>query len=400
MPDLVLAGGGGANDWLERTARPPLAGRVQRTGYLDTPALRALFAGARVLVLPSLDEGFGLPALEAMTVGVPVVASNRGALPEVVGDAGVLVDPTDTTAIADALERVLTDDALAAGCTARGLRRARAFNWQASARSLRRAYRTAIEGPDAAGGNAGMRIGVDGKELLGRRTGVGRYLASLCVEWSGAPAYAGHELLVYTPRPLPPEAPLPTRTGPGARLSLATIPGAGGPWWEQRSLARRAAADRLDVFFGPGYSVPLVLDVPSVVTLHDVSFTAHPEWFGWREGLRRRWLAARAAASARAVIAVSEFSRQEILGHLGTPPARVRVIHNGVAAPSCAGPPGEPPLPAASGAPWCCTSARCSHAGAFPCCLPPSSRSRAPCPTSSSPSWVRIARGPPKTCGE
>lgn len=194
-----------------------------------------------------------------------------------------------------------------------------------------------------------MRIGIDGRELLGRRTGVGRYLASLCAEWSGAPAYAGHELLVYTPRPLPAEAPLPNRTGPGARLNHATIPGAGGPWWEQSSLARRAADDRLDVFFGPGYSVPLVFDVPSVVTLHDVSFTAHPEWFGWREGLRRRWLATRAAAAAQAVITVSEFSRQEILGHLGTPPARVRVVHNGVAAPSC--PPGEPPLPAAPDAP-------------------------------------------------
>lgn len=196
-----------------------------------------------------------------------------------------------------------------------------------------------------------MRIGIDGRELLGRRTGVGRYLASLCAEWSGAPAYAGHELIIYTPRPLPAEAPLRNRTGPGARLNHATIPGAGGPWWEQSSLARRAADDRLDIFFGPGYSIPLALDIPSVVTLHDVSFTAHPEWFGWREGLRRRWLAARAAAAAQAVVAVSEFSRQEILAHLGTPPGRVRVVHNGVAAPSCPQPAGEPPLPAASGAP-------------------------------------------------
>ena len=151
VPDLVLAGGGerrapGADDWWERTTRPPLAGRVQRTGYVDPPALRALYAGARALVLPSLDEGFGLPALEAMTVGVPVVASNRGALPEVVGDAGLLVDPTDGAAIADALERILTDDVLAGACVARGLRRARTFTWRASARSLRRAYRKAIEG--------------------------------------------------------------------------------------------------------------------------------------------------------------------------------------------------------------------------------------------------------------
>ena len=151
VPDLVLAGGGDrrapeADDWRERTERPPLAGRVRRTGYLDPPALQALYAGARALVLPSLDEGFGLPALEAMTVGVPVVASNRGALPEVVGDAGLLVDPTDGAAISDALERILTDDALARTCVARGFRRARNFTWRASAQSLRRAYRKAIEG--------------------------------------------------------------------------------------------------------------------------------------------------------------------------------------------------------------------------------------------------------------
>ena len=100
-------------------------------------------------------------------------------------------------------------------------------------------------------------------------------------------------------------------------MTTVTVPGSGGFWWEQGSLPRRAAADRLDVFFGPGYSVPLGLRIPSVVTLHDVSFIAHPEWFGWREGPRRRWLAVRAAAAARTVVAVSDFSRQEILRHLG-----------------------------------------------------------------------------------
>ena len=159
VPDLVLAGGGatrarGAGDWLERVERPPLAGRVQRTGYLDGAALRALYRSARALVLPSLDEGFGLPALEAMTVGVPVVASNRGALPEVIGDAGLLVDPTDAVAIADALERVLTDRELAARCAARGLRRARAFTWRESARSLRSAYRQAVEARARRAGSA------------------------------------------------------------------------------------------------------------------------------------------------------------------------------------------------------------------------------------------------------
>lgn len=148
-PDLILAGADGsgargAGDWRRRLAYPPFAGRVRRTGYLDRPALHALYAGARALVLPSLDEGFGLPALEAMTVGVPVVASNRGALPEVVGDAALQVEPTDAGALADALERVLSDDALAGRCVARGLRRARTFTWRASARTLREAYRKAI----------------------------------------------------------------------------------------------------------------------------------------------------------------------------------------------------------------------------------------------------------------
>ena len=175
-----------------------------------------------------------------------------------------------------------------------------------------------------------MRIGIDGRELLGQSTGVGRYVAKLCAEWTASPEYAGHELLVYTPLPAPPGAYAPARTPAGARLTAVTVPGGGGFWWEQTTLARRAAADRLDVFFGPGYSIPLTLRIPSVVTLHDVSFIAHPEWFGWREGLRRRWLAGRAAAAARAVVAVSEFSRQEILRCLDTAPAHVRVVHNGV----------------------------------------------------------------------
>ena len=185
-----------------------------------------------------------------------------------------------------------------------------------------------------------MRIGIDGRELLGQRTGVGRYLANLCAEWTTAAAYAGHELLVYTPRPAPSGAWAPVRAPAGARLTGVTVPGGGGFWWEQTALARRAAADRIDVFFGPGYSVPLALRVPCVVTLHDVSFIAHPEWFGWREGPRRRWLATRAAAAARTIVAVSEFSRGEILRHLNAQPARVRVVHNGVAVPA-----GTPPRP-------------------------------------------------------
>ena len=106
--------------------------------------LKELYTNACALVLPSLDEGFGLPALEAMTLGVPVVAANRGALPEVVGDAGLLVNPTDTDGLASTIARLLDDPDLAATCASRGIARARSFSWQASARALRAAYARAI----------------------------------------------------------------------------------------------------------------------------------------------------------------------------------------------------------------------------------------------------------------
>ena len=144
-PPLVLAGplAQGSAPWLEEADRPPLRGHVRFAGYVDPPELKRLFEGARALVLPSLNEGFGMPALEAMTLGVPVVASNRGALPEVVGEAGLLVAP-ETGALTAALDRIATDEALVAACTARGLTRASDFNPESSARALRQAYEKAV----------------------------------------------------------------------------------------------------------------------------------------------------------------------------------------------------------------------------------------------------------------
>ena len=148
LPELVIAGGAGDDrgdaECLRAMQEPPLAGHVRRTGYVTKAVLKELYTNACALVLPSLDEGFGLPALEAMTLGVPVVAANRGALPEVVGDAGLLVDPTDTDGLASTIARLLDDPDLAATCASRGIARARSFSWQASARALRAAYARAI----------------------------------------------------------------------------------------------------------------------------------------------------------------------------------------------------------------------------------------------------------------
>jgi glycosyltransferase involved in cell wall biosynthesis len=146
VPRLVIAGRATreAAPWLARIAAPPLAGHVQVLGYVPDAEREALFAGARVLILPSLDEGFGLPVLEAMSAGVPVVASNRGALPEVVGTGGILVDPDQPPELAAALATLIADDTVAANWGAAGLDRARAFSWTAAAATLRLAYTEAV----------------------------------------------------------------------------------------------------------------------------------------------------------------------------------------------------------------------------------------------------------------
>ncbi|PYR62774.1 MAG: hypothetical protein DMF91_05620 [Acidobacteria bacterium] len=147
VPPLVLAGHATAEaqPWLDRIARPPLRGVVRHTGYVDPSARRELYEGARLLVQPSFEEGFGLPVLEAMTLGVPVIAANRGALPEVLGDAGLVVDPEQPAQLASALERMIDDEAFAAACAAKGVLRARQFRWDLTARRVYETYGMAIE---------------------------------------------------------------------------------------------------------------------------------------------------------------------------------------------------------------------------------------------------------------
>lgn len=144
-PPLVLAGRvpDSARPWAERAATAPLAGHVTLAGYVSDDQRRELYANARVVVVPSLDEGFGLPALEAMACGVPVVVSPVGALPEVTGDAGLYAAPDAPGAWADALEACL-DDARADDLSARGLSRAASFSWAHTAEATWRGYEAAV----------------------------------------------------------------------------------------------------------------------------------------------------------------------------------------------------------------------------------------------------------------
>lgn len=145
-PPLILAGQttAASTHWEAQAKAAPLAGHVTITGYVDTATRIELFANARMLVLPSYEEGFGLPVLEAMACGVPVVVSSRGSLPEVAGDAAEPVDPDDAEAMAGRM-RALLDDRHAASAAQRGLQQAAQYSWTACAAAARHAYASALE---------------------------------------------------------------------------------------------------------------------------------------------------------------------------------------------------------------------------------------------------------------
>ncbi len=135
---LVLAGGEGkdANLIRRRVLDRGLTERVVFTGYVDDEDLPYLYSAADVFCFPSLYEGFGLPVLEAMACGCPVVTSATSSLPEVAGDAALLVDPLSIDAIANAIERLISDNALQQKCREQGLRNAEQFSWKRAAEEL------------------------------------------------------------------------------------------------------------------------------------------------------------------------------------------------------------------------------------------------------------------------
>ena len=147
LPQLVLAGKRG---WLdseifraaERSAR---GGDILFTGYIPDRDLAALYSGAICFIYPSYFEGFGLPILEAMQCGVPVIAGNRTSIPELVADAGLLFDPFDTNALVEALKRILDDAAYRLQLRAKGFTRSAEFSWKATAQLTLKAYQKAFE---------------------------------------------------------------------------------------------------------------------------------------------------------------------------------------------------------------------------------------------------------------
>jgi glycosyltransferase involved in cell wall biosynthesis len=140
---LAIAGssGFGADAILARIERSPRRADIALTGYVPDRELERLYQRASIMAYPSLDEGFGMPVLDAMARGVPVVTSNRSAMPEVAGDAALLVDPTSADELAHALLRLCGDSDLRERLAAEGRRRAAEFSWERAARETLLVYR-------------------------------------------------------------------------------------------------------------------------------------------------------------------------------------------------------------------------------------------------------------------
>jgi alpha-1,3-rhamnosyl/mannosyltransferase len=140
IPPLVMVGPG--PEWAQGgTISGP---QIRATGYLETAEVRALMAASLALVLPSLEEGFGLPVVEAMAAGLPVVCSRGSSLEEVAGDAATFVNPLDTRSIADGLETILDDAPRREAQRRAGLERSRAFDWDSAAAKTLEFYRRVL----------------------------------------------------------------------------------------------------------------------------------------------------------------------------------------------------------------------------------------------------------------
>ena len=165
-------------------------------------------------------------------------------------------------------------------------------------------------------------VGIDARELLGARTGVGRYLGELMTRWLSRPDAGSRHFILYTPSPMDLRF--------EGSVDMRVCPGKPGTWWEQTTLSAAVRRDDPDVFFAPAYTAPVSLAAPLAVTIHDVSFSRHPEWFRPREGMRRRWLTRHAARRAAVVLTVSQFSAAEIRALYGVPAERIVVVPNGL----------------------------------------------------------------------
>ncbi len=355
--DLVLVGPTGWNEDLDARISP-LGRRAHRLGFVDEGDLAALYAGASAFCYPSLQEGFGLPVLEAMAHAAPVVTSAGTATAEVAGDAALLVDPHDARSVTAALARILDEPGLAADLRRRGCARAATYTWARSAELTAGAYAEAAERAGAAGAQATGRSRRNSRAmtpLLRRERGIVARVGDNLL-WLGPGVVGGSE--EYTTRLLAGLAEHPptdlhltlfvlesfAAAHPELVAAYPTVAvgldGTRKPvriLAESSWLARRARLRRIDLLHHAGGVVPPIGSTPVVLTVHDLQPLAMPANFS---PVKRAYLEAmlpRSAKTARVVITPSAHAGSEVRDRLGIDPQRIRTVPHGIA------PVGAPP---------------------------------------------------------
>ena len=314
FPDLVLAGGDGwgLGGFAKGVARSRHAARLTLAEYLGPGERARWLKEARVFAYPSLYEGFGLPPLEAMAQGTPVVGSSSSSLPEVMGDAGLLPDPTSVPDIAAALERAHDDADFRRHAAAEGPRRAGSFTWAAAAAKMRAPLR------------GGSRVTARRKRVLldarkARDFGIGTYIRGLLGGLAGLDRFALQALVLPGDETLFPTG-VTTTACAAAHYSFG----------ELVAVRRAISAAKPDLFHAPHYVVPLFPPRATVVTIHDLMHLTRPEHATPAKRAYARWMIGRALRLSARVIAVSEATKKEILAFGPSLGGKVEVIPNGV----------------------------------------------------------------------
>jgi len=173
-----------------------------------------------------------------------------------------------------------------------------------------------------------MKIAIDAREASGKPTGPGRYLMNLLATWiSSGILGQDHQLTLYFDNDPPAKDFISHQAVTSIVLPQwpEIIPGR-DTLWQQLTLARRLRRDRPDRFFSPAYLLPLRLPCPAAVSVHDISFEAHPEWFPRRQALRRRQICRKSCQRAVLILAPSQFTRSELIKYYGVAPEKIKVV--------------------------------------------------------------------------
>jgi len=337
--ELVIAGPSGLafSDLREQV---PLPANVRYLGPVPDEDLPALYAGASAFAYPSLYEGFGLPLLEAMACGTPVLTSDRTAMPETAGEAAVLVDPHDVEAVAAGLERLLTDAELRTRLRAAGLSRVAGYTWERAADLTWQVLGEAADDRPATGRRPRARTGdsrgsrpiVVGYVVEATGAGVGRHVLDL-VRHLDRTRFAA---VVYASLDRPDArteeyAALPAGGVPLRRLRLRRRPSPMADLPAARRLARMCREDGVDLLHGHSSKGGLIARLAAVRLGIPVVYTANGFAFQMRSPLRPLYAAAERLLSRMTdrIVCVSAGEREAALGR-GLPEDRLVLIPNGV----------------------------------------------------------------------